>query len=174
MHDMKILITGTRNLAAAIADSFKDHEVTMVDRSQGRDIAQIQSWGFHYLDYDMAINCAYFPWAQISFLEFFHEHWRDDASKTIVSIGGKVITQRRTPPEKDQEYWPYREHKLALQHAHDTMSRISKCRMKICNPGAFNRYGTEPDPTKLDILYLSQRIHDLIQDPHLQRLDLWV
>lgn len=170
---MKILITGVRGLADALRDAYIDHDVTSVSKSGGFDIHNIDHWGTEFLDYDLVFNCAYDGFGQVSVAEFFFKHWRDDPSKTIVSIGSRAITHKRI--ENTDEYWPYRTHKLALQAAHDSMLLSAKCDLKIFNPGPIDTHMiAHLDCLKFSIEDLAVRIKEYTRDSTIKRIDLWV
>lgn len=170
---MKILITGQSGLAQALSNAHSQDHVTCVSRSNGHDIALIKTWGFKFLDYDLVYNCAYSGMHQLTVLEFFYEHWKNNASKVIVNIGSRVTSQPRTENKKD--YWPYRIHKQTLQHAHESMLPDAQCDIKLINPGPIDtdmiRHLSIP---KFDPVSLAQRIKTLVADPTIKRVDLWV
>lgn len=170
---MKILITGVRGLADALRDAYIDHEVTSVSKSGGFDIHNVDHWGTEFLDCDIVFNCAYDGFGQVSVVEFFFKHWKNDPSKTIVSIGSRAITHKRI--ENTDEYWPYRTHKLALQSVHDSMLLSAKCDLKIFNPGPIDTHMiSHLDCTKADPVKLAQQIKQTVADPTVKRVDLWV
>jgi hypothetical protein len=170
---MKILITGTRGLANAIKTVYSDHTVSTVSKSTGHNIENINSWGSIYLDYDLVFNCAYDGYAQVSVLEFFFDHWKNDTTKTIVNIGSTAIYGRRI--ENTSDYWPYYTHKVALQTAYNNMLATAKCNIKIFNPGPIDtdmiahhivpKYSTKE---------LAIVIKNLTDNPTIKRVDLWV
>jgi hypothetical protein len=169
---MKILITGTRGLASALGDAYIDHSVTLVSRSSGHDIHDIQRWGPEFLDQDCVFNCAYDGFAQVNVLEFFYNHWKHDVNKQIVSIGSRTITFKRS--ENESGYWAYRLHKQALQQAHDSMLLDAKCDMKIINPGPVDTDMIRHlNCVKLDIATLANTIKNIAADATLKRVDLW-
>ena len=171
---MKILITGTKGLAAAVGNAYADHLVTMVSRSNGVDINNVDCWGVEFLNYDLLFNCAYDGFGQVKVLEYFYNAWKDDASKTIVNIGSKIVSAPRIEHKLDSVYWPYRLHKQTLQQAHDTMSRTSKCNMKIINPGPIDtEMIAHINCVKIDPVDLSAKIRNWVDDPYIRRLDLW-
>lgn len=170
---MKILITGTRGLANALGDVHIDHDVTLVSRSSGYDINDINRWGLEFLDRDCVYNCAYDAFAQIKVLEFFYHHWKDDISKKIITIGSCIITYKRTDSETG--YWAYRLHKQTLQQAHDAMLLTARCDMKIINPGPINTdMISHLSVPKLSPEELAQRIIQWAADPYVKRIDCWI
>lgn len=170
---MKILITGTKGLAHSLGNAYVDHNVTLVSRSHGYDINNITQWGTEFLDYDCVFNCAYDGFAQVGVLEYFFDHWREDSSKKIISIGSRVILYRRTGPEVG--YWNYRLHKQALQQAHDAMLLDAKCDMKLINPGPIDTdmlQGIQCSKYNPDAL--ATVIKGIVILPDIKRVDLWV
>ena len=170
---MKILITGTKGLARALGDAYIDHDVTLVSRSSGFDIAKIDQWGQKFLEYDCVFNNAYDDFFQVDVLEFFYNHWKKDCCKKIITIGSCAITYKRT--EAESGYWAYRLHKQTLQQAHDAMLLDAKCDMKIVNPGPIDTDMIKHLNTiKLDPDGLAHKIKKIVSDPTLKRVDLWL
>jgi hypothetical protein len=170
---MKILITGTRGLAHALGDAYIDQSVTLVSRSGGFDIADIGRWGEEFLDYDCVFNNAYDGFSQVGVLTFFYNHWKNDPSKKIISIGSRAITHKRTDAESG--YWAYRLHKQALQQAHDSMLLDAKCDIKIINPGPIDTDMIKHLNTiKIDPTTLALKIKNIVSDPTVKRVDLWL
>jgi hypothetical protein len=170
---MKILITGTKGLAHALGDAYIDHEVTLVSRSGGFNIAEIGCWGQEFLEYDCVFNNAYDGFLQVGVLEFFYNHWKNNYRKKIITIGSRAITHKRT--EVESGYWPYRLHKQALQQAHDAMLLDAKCDMKIINPGPIDTDMIKHlDTVKLNPDDLADKIKNIVSDPTLKQVDLWI
>jgi hypothetical protein len=170
---MKILITGTQGLAKSLAAAYQDHTVHLVGRTTGFDINHIENWGLEFLDHDCVFNCAYDKFAQIKVLEFFYDHWKDDQSKQIVSIGSRAVSHKRI--DCDSQYWPYRLHKQALQQAHDAMLLNAKCDIKIINPGPIDTAMIQHQQcVKLDPDDLAQQIKIITANTLLKRVDLWL
>ena len=169
---MKILITGTTGLANALGDAYIDHSVTLVSRSGGFDINNIAQWGAEFLDCDCVFNCAYDGFGQVAVLEFFHKHWKNDPTKQIINIGSRSITFKRL--DADLGYWPYRQHKLALQQAVDAMLLDALCDIKIVNPGPIDTpMIASHHCVKFDPFELAIKIKAIAADPALKRVDLW-
>jgi len=172
---MKILITGTTGLAKDLSEVFCNHSVTSVSKASGHNIHQINQWGNGYLDYDCVVNCAYDNIGQQLVLEYFYNNWKNDSNKKIITIGSKIINQPRIESEIDHHYWPYRLHKQALQLTHDVMLATAKCDMKIINPGAFDTAMiSHVDTPKISTKVLSEKIFQIMQDPLIKRVDLWL
>jgi hypothetical protein len=171
---MNILITGTQGLAAAIKNVYdSDHNVVAVSKSQNFDIKDISSWGNKFVDFDIVFNCAYENFAQVNVLEFFFDAWKNNSSKTIVSIGSRIINQTRIDSSKDHCYWAYRQHKLALQSAHDVMLKTAQCRLKIINPGPIDTAMiSNAVCKKIDPLVLAVKIKQWVEDVDITRIDL--
>ena len=170
---MKILITGTKGLAKALGEVYADQSVTLVSRSNGTDINNVDQWGPNFLHYDCVFNCAYDGFAQVSVLEFFYQNWKNNPDKKIITIGSRTITYKRSDPESG--YWAYRLHKQALQQAHDSMLLDTKCDMKIINPGPVDTDMIRHlDCVKLDTLTLANTIKNIAADASIKRVDLWL
>lgn len=171
---MKILITGSKGLASALASVHAaDHSVTMVSRSLGFDINHVDQWGQNFLNYDCVFNCAYDGFGQLHILDFFYKHWCKLSDKKIVNIGSRCITYPRL--DADTDYWPYRQHKLSLQHTVDAMTACAKCDIKIINPGPVDTdMVAHQQCDKFDPVVLAEKIKSIAQDPTIKRVDLWL
>jgi hypothetical protein len=170
---MKILITGTKGLAQKLAFIYADYNVTTVSLSTGHDLLKIEEWGVDFLDHDLVFNCAYSGLGQQMVLEYFHHHWQHNPTKSIVTIGSKIVTQPRSDTIND--YWPYRIHKQTLQAMHDTMWPTARCDLKIINPGAFDSdMVAHLNVPKLSLSALATRIKQYVEDPVIKRVDLWL
>lgn len=171
---MKILITGTRGIAQALAQVYADHTVTCVSRATGHDINLVHSWGFEFLHYDMIFNNAYDGFGQILILEYFYNAWKHDTSKKIVTVGSRS-SYMPASDAKQMTYWPYQAHKLALQHSHDRMVQDAKCDLKIINPGPVDTdMIAHLDIDKMSPSELAQRMAVIVSDPATKRIDLWL
>jgi hypothetical protein len=172
---MKILITGTKGLAQELAVVYTGHDVVSVSMSTGHDIHKINEWGVEFLEYDLVFNCAYSGLGQQLVLDYFYHHWQSISTKSIITIGSKVITQPRVDVATDNHYWPYRIHKQTLQTMHDTMWPTAQCDLKIINPGTFDSaMVAHLDVAKLSLYELAIRIKKYAQDPVIKRVDLWL
>jgi hypothetical protein len=172
---MKILITGTKGLAQELAFVYGDYDVTAVSQSTGHNILKINEWGVDFLDYDLVFNCAYSDIGQQLVLEYFYHHWQYDSTKSIITIGSKVVTQPRSELAVDNNYWPYRVHKQTLQTMYNGMWPTAKCDLKIINPGAFDSaMVAHLDVAKLSLYELAIRIKKYAEDPVIKRVDLWL
>jgi hypothetical protein len=170
---MKILITGTKGLAQELSFVYADHDVVTVSQSTGHDILKIDEWGVDFLECDLVFNCAYSGIGQQLVLEYFHHHWKSDSTKSIVTIGSKVITQPRA--DGSTGYWPYLSHKQTLQSMHDSMWPTAHCDLKIINPGAFDSdMVAHLDIPKISLYELAIRIKKYVEDPVTKRVDLWL
>ena len=171
---MKILITGKTGIAGALAEAFNNHEVHIVSRSNGYDIANWQDWAWQFDGVDIFINCAYNEWHQVGLLEHFADSWKHDPDKTIVNIGSKVTDYSRSEREKDFEYFPYREHKKALQSVSQSLSDTCKCRILLINPGpvdtpmvAFLKVD------KMSTDRFAKIVKMVVEVPEIRRVDAW-
>lgn len=172
---MKILITGTRGLAKELAFVYADYDVTCVSRSTGHDINNIDQWGPDFLDYDLVFNCAYSGTGQQQVLEYFYQYWHFIPTKSIVTIGSKIITQPRSEVALNNHYWSYRTHKQTLQTMHDAMWPAALCDLKIINPGPFDTETVAHlDVPKMDLYEMAVYIKKIASDPVLKRVDLWL
>lgn len=171
----KILITGRTGLAEALSNVYSNESVSCVSKSSGHDINCINNWGVDYLDYDCVFNCAYDGTGQQLVLEYFYHHWHNNATKQLITIGSKIITQPRIDQDLDNNYWPYRTHKQTLQAMFDCMITTAKCDLKIINPGAIDtamiRHQSIP---KMSTEFLANKIHNFVADPTNKRLDIWL
>jgi hypothetical protein len=169
---VKILITGTRGLALALGNAYADHTTTLVSKSNGFDINNIEQWGIEFLDYDCVFNCAYDGFAQVGVLEFFYQHWKHDHNKKIVTIGSRVVTHKRS--QSEDGYWPYRLHKQALQQAHDAMLGDTCCGMTIVHPGPVDTDMIQHlDVVKMNPNDLAITIKNIVELGTIKRVDLW-
>jgi hypothetical protein len=169
---MKVLITGKLGLANALYDAHEEDTVICVSRSNGHDIALVESWGSKFLDYDIVYNCAYDGINQLSVLEFFYSRWKNDVSKSIINIGSRVTYFPRS--ENKQEYWDYKIHKQTLQSAFEQMVITAKCDIKLINPGPVNTaLVAHLWVPKLDPAELAMRIKSFVRDNTIKRVDLW-
>ena len=172
---MKILITGTRGLAQELAFVYSDYSVTAISKSTGHDILKINEWGVDFLEYDLVLNCAYSGIGQQLMLEYFYHHWQYNSTKSIITIGSKIITQPSADLAVANSYWPYRIHKQTLQSMHDSMWPMAQCDLKIINPGAFDSdMVAHLDVPKLSLYELAIRIKKYANDPTIKRVDLWL
>lgn len=170
---MKILITGTTGLADALNCAYSDHSVKSVSRSGNFDINNVDQWGHQFLDYDCVFNCAYDGFGQVAVLEFFYKHWKTNPLKKIINIGSRSITFKRLDTELG--YWPYRQHKLALQQAVDAMLLDALCDIKIINPGPIDTPMIATHQcAKFNPNELAAKIKTITADTTIKRVDLWV
>lgn len=171
-----ILITGTTGLAAGLAEQLGlDHIVACVSRATGHDVQEIPQWGHKFLDFDIVINCAYSEQGQLAVLEYFYNHWKDDASKCIVNIGSRATYYPRLESEQDHKFWPYRLHKQCLELAWQKMV-VSECMIKLINPGPIDTDLIRhiPNIKKMSVEIAAEKCCQAIFDPLVRRLDLWL
>lgn len=170
---MNILITGTRGLASSLGKTYADQSVTLVSKSSGHNIHNIQQWGPEFLDFDCVFNCAYDGFGQVSVLEFFYQHWKNQSNKQLINIGSRAITYKRL--DNELGYWPYRQHKQALQSAVDAMLLDAKCDIKIINPGPIDTdMIAHHQCAKYNPDSLASKIKTIASDPDIKRVDLWL
>ena len=171
---MKVLITGSQGLAAALASVYAvDSTVTVVSRSQGFDINRIDQWGSTFLELDCVFNCAYDGIGQVRVLEFFYQHWRLCTDKKIINIGSRSISFPRL--DNTHSYWPYRQHKLLLQNTVDAMLADAQCDIKIINPGPIDTpMIAHHNCEKFDPLMLAAEIRSIVANRFIKRVDIWL
>jgi hypothetical protein len=174
---MNILITGTKGLATALRNELeKSHQVTCVSKTTGYDIKNVATWGDHFYHYDVCINCAYDRWYQTDVLEQFYYAWKDDSSKQIVNIGSSIVDYTRFDREKEYEYIDYKVHKQALQSVFYKLVKLSKCDIKLINPGPIDtdmirqyHYDNKMSPDQV-----AEKIISIMKDPMIRKVDLWL
>jgi len=136
---MKILVTGSKGLAASIKSILEiDHQVLTVSKSNGHCLSNVQSWAYLYFDCDILVNNAYHNWDQIEVLETFANAWRLDDKKIIINVGSTISDYCRTEQDIECDYLKYRVHKQALQLAFQKICKNSHCDVKLINPGPFD------------------------------------
>jgi hypothetical protein len=173
---MNILITGTVGLALALQKQLQAHHVvTCVSRSTGHDIKNILEWAPSFYHYDVCINCAYDQWSQVAVLEQFFYAWKDNTDKQIVNIGSSVVDYARIEHDQEHKYLDYRVHKQALQSAFHKLVKLSKCDIKLINPGAIDTSMIQHlnFSYKMDPLFVAGKIIAIMQEPAFKKVDLW-
>ena len=174
---MNILITGTTGLARALATELElTHSVKQVSRRTGHNIQHVKDWGPNFYYYDVCINCAYDQWFQVDVLEQFYYAWCNDSTKQIINIGSSIIDYTRIEKEKDYEYINYRVHKQALQSAFYKLVKLSHCDIKLINPGAIDTKMIEylNVSNKMTAEFVAKKITNVMQDPCIKKVDLWL
>jgi NADP-dependent 3-hydroxy acid dehydrogenase YdfG len=129
---MKIAITGhTKGIGKAIFDYLLDnnYDIAGYSRSNGWNIDNYQHCAKEISKYDCFINNAYSfanGYSQTELLREVWKSWKDDPSKTIITIGsyGTEFTQRRDHP--------YTIHKHALDQT------VKQLRAAAVNPHMVN------------------------------------
>ena len=135
---MKIAITGhTQGIGKQLASFFSaSASITGLSRTNGYDINDVVSIVAAVKDCDVFINNAYSGNQQVILLEEVYALWKD-TDKTIISIGSAVTDYPRIELELDNQPWPYREHKLALQKKFRELAWTAKtCHLALITPGA--------------------------------------
>ena len=127
---MKVAITGhTSGIGKEIANLFPDH--LGFSRSNGYDISvdeQQEQIISQSLECNVFINNAYFKNAQSKIFSMILEHWRYDASKTIVNI-----VSRAQYDHHDDEYTNNKRDLAKISHPGAMYDR--ECRIININPG---------------------------------------
>ena len=150
---MKIAITGHTKGIGKELDNFFSANATIIglSRSTGYDINNVDSIVEAVKECDVFVNNAYSGYQQAILLEEVFNIWKD-TNKTIINIGSAITDYPRTELELDNNPWPYRDHKLALQKKFRELAWGStNCRIALISPGA-----TDTDLIKhLDCIKLS-------------------
>jgi len=134
----KIAITGhTQGIGKQLAEFFSyGAQVVGLSRSNGYDINDVDSIIEAVQDCDVFINNAYCGYQQAILLEKVYNIWKD-TDKTIISIGSIVTDYPRIELDMDNDPWPYRDHKLALQKKFRQLAwTATSCHLSLVNPGA--------------------------------------
>lgn len=170
---MKILITGTKGLALALYNLYvQKHDVTMVSKSTGHDIKNIDKWGNNFLDCDLVFNNAYENFYQVDVLNFFYDRWKNNSDKSIINIGSRCIVYKKSD---HPDVWQYRQHKQALQYAVDSMLSSAKCDLKIINPGLIDtEMVSDVNDAKFSVVEIAEKIKSYSSDKTIKRVDLWL
>lgn len=139
---MKISITGhTDGLGLALTKKLEStHEIIGLSRSNGYDIANTSAVVEAAKYSDIFINNAYHAYHQCNLLSEMFELWKHDSNKTIITISSFVTCYPRGEKELDNDPWPYRDHKIALERLFRHLSNQilyykNKCRMLLVSPG---------------------------------------
>ncbi len=170
---MNIIITGTRELSAALAEYLStSNTVHCLDRT--KDINDVAQWGNKFVDVDCIINCAYDGFGQLAVLDHFACMWANHPDKTIINIGSIVSDYPRSEKEKDGEYFPYRIHKQALQKGFSSLVRDTKCSIKLINLGPFeSEMSRHIKIKKLTSNQVCRYVDLLLSDSNIKRIDVW-
>jgi len=135
---MNIAITGhTRGVGKFIYEHFKPKaNVIGLSRSNGYDINDTSDILDAVKNSDVFINNAYSGYQQVFLLEELYQRWKD-LDKIIISIGSVITDYPRIEEELDNDPWPYRDHKLALQKKfRQLVWTPSRCHLVLINLGA--------------------------------------
>ena len=133
---MKIAITGTTGLAAAIAGALQDHEIK-TPRVEDITMNGVHWFGFDYDNpnhVDVLINHAHRGFRQTEILMHAYEAWKHDSSKYIINI-----SSRAAQPNISKGYM-YATQKASLNFLTNTLVYNSdkKCRITTINLGLLN------------------------------------
>jgi NAD(P)-dependent dehydrogenase (short-subunit alcohol dehydrogenase family) len=170
--DRKILLTGTRGIAQAVARL--PYAVTAVSRSTGHDIADWRNWIDQFKDHDVFVNNAQSNFFQTELLVHMALSWKNRPDKLIINIGSMVADYRRSVGA-DDEFWQYRLEKQNLQSAYAKLSRDCLCRVALINPGAVDTdMVRDLDCAKMHPDTVAKYVDMVIQNPELRRIDLWL
>ena len=138
---MKIAITGhTQGLGLALSNLFNelDHKVIGLSRSNGYDINNTDKIISIVKDCDVFINNAYDNTNQTKLLDHLFHHWLH-TRKIIINIGSTVTLYPRIEQDRDNEPWPYREHKQDLEKTFRHLSKLPHtCQLHLISPGAMD------------------------------------
>jgi nucleoside-diphosphate-sugar epimerase len=136
---MKIAITGH---TSGLGKSFylecinRGHDVEGFSRSNGydlRDYSKVGKMLDKIKDFDLFINNAKPDYSQSQIL---YRLFRSETCKIIVNIGSKVI---ESPPDwTDTFLLEYVTQKMALAHAVQVLSKITKSELVLINPEHLN------------------------------------
>jgi len=133
---MKIAITGTTGLAAAIAGALQDHTIS-TPRVEDITMNGIHWWGFDYNNsnhVDVLINHAHRGFRQTEILMHAYEAWKHDKTKYIINI-----SSRASQPNISKGYM-YATQKASLNFLTNTLVYNSdkQCRITTINLGLLN------------------------------------
>ena len=133
---MKIAITGTTGLTAAIAGALQDHTIS-TPRVEDITMNGIHWWGFDYNNsnhVDVLINHAHRGFRQTEILMHTYDAWKHDSSKYIINI-----SSRAAQPNISKGYM-YATQKASLNFLTDTLVYNSdkQCRITTINLGLLN------------------------------------
>lgn len=133
---MKIAITGTTGLAAAIAGALQDHKIS-TPRIDDIIMNGTNFWGFDYDNsnhVDVLINHAHREFDQTKILDIAYRSWKNDKSKYIINI-----SSRASKPNISKGYM-YATQKASLNFLTDTLVYNSDklCRITTINLGLLN------------------------------------
>ena len=133
---MKIAITGTTGLAAAIAGALQDHEIN-TPRVEDITMNGVHWFGFDYDNpnhVDVLINHAHRGFRQTEILMHAYEAWKHDSSKHIINI-----SSRAAQPNISKGYM-YATQKASLNFLTNTLVYNSdkQCRITTINLGLLN------------------------------------
>jgi nucleoside-diphosphate-sugar epimerase len=138
---MKICITGhTEGLGLALVKKLDHiHEIIGLSRRNGYDIANLFPVLEAVQHSDIFINNAYYEYYQCNLLSDMFNLWKHDPNKTIITISSFVTCYPRIEKELDNEPWPYRDHKVALERLfRHLVNQDHQCKMLLVSPGAID------------------------------------
>ncbi len=133
---MKIAITGSTGLAAAIAGALQDHKIS-TPRIDDIIMNGTNFWGFDYDNsnhVDVLINHAHRDFDQTKILDIAYRSWKNDKSKYIINI-----SSRAHQPNISKGHM-YAAQKASLNHLTNNLVYNSDklCRISTINLGLLN------------------------------------
>tara|TARA_B100001564_G_scaffold180858_1_gene151903 strand:+ start:899 stop:1477 length:579 start_codon:yes stop_codon:yes gene_type:complete len=133
---MKIAITGSTGLAAAIAGALQDHKIS-TPRIDDIIMNGTNFWGFDYDNsnhVDVLINHAHRDFDQTKILDIAYRSWKNDKSKYIINI-----SSRAHQPNISKGHM-YAAQKASLNHLTNNLVYNSDklCRITTINLGLLN------------------------------------
>jgi nucleoside-diphosphate-sugar epimerase len=174
---MKIAITGhSQGLGLALASLFHDlgHVVVGLSRSNGYDINDTERIVEVVKDCDVFINNAYDGTNQTILLNQLFACWTG-TNKIIINIGSAVTAYPRLEQDRDNEPWPYREHKQDLEKTFRHLSKLPHtCQMQLISPGAIDtKMIAHLDCPKMTAKQVALAIWHTMCDPLIKELVLY-
>lgn len=127
-----IAITGhTSGLGKELFNYFLDSDPIGFSRSNGYDINDPANIIQHLYESSIFINNAYDGFAQVDMLYSIYDIWKNDSSKTIISISSNSSDGIKTKEH------PYAIHKAALDKASQQLAynKNTKCKIINIKPG---------------------------------------
>jgi len=171
---MNIAITGhTSGIGSACINLFSG---VGYSRKTGWDITNTESLVKELVekDYDIVINNAYLENYQSKLLEKLFFEWKNQP-KIIISIGSYVIDYPRIEHNKNEEIWPYRDHKKDLAQVFRKLAKQSStCRLGLINPGPVDTpLIGHLDIEKMHPCKVASMVSLMIEKPYLKEVTLY-
>jgi NAD(P)-dependent dehydrogenase (short-subunit alcohol dehydrogenase family) len=173
---MKIAITGhTSGIGQACAQLLgQEHEILGLSRKNGYDIQDADHILSAAESADVLINNAYQGVDQCILLEKFFFAWQNEKKK-IINIGSTCTRFSRAQKELDDQPWPYRDHKLALEKLFRKLFDIpSDCSIHLLTLGLVDTPMVEHlDQKKLSAGKIAAWVQEMIKDQDLKEITLY-